>query len=408
MDIAIVGGGAAGFFAAISVKENYPNARVAIFEKTSQVLAKVKVSGGGRCNVTNACSSIADLCKAYPRGSRLLKKLFHEFNTIHARQWFEMRGVQLVVQPDDCIFPRTQSSQTIIDCFLQQVDRLGISIITNAAVSKICPQADQLELIFKSDRIAPQRFDKVIVTTGGSPQRSGLHWLEELGHKIEPPVPSLFSFSIPNNPVTQLMGIVVETAVVSLPKTKLTASGALLITHWGMSGPAILKLSSFAARTVSDANYEFPIQINWIGESNNDLVQQQLNNCIEQHANKQIGNKSPFELSSRLWHFLLEKSEIDNTKRWGDVGKKACNKLINSLTNDSYRVKGRTAFREEFVTCGGVSLDNIDSHSMQSTVCPNLYFAGEVLDIDAITGGFNFQAAWTTAFIAAQLRSIKQ
>lgn len=404
MNIAIIGGGAAGFFAAIAAKTNYPNHRVVIFEKSKKLLSKVKISGGGRCNVTNGCTSIKELVKAYPRGEKALKKAFRVFSTQDTMQWFESRKVPLVIQEDNCVFPVSQDSQSIIDCFLKEVQQRKIEIIVGQGVQSISPQENgQLELAFIRDVAPNERFDKVIVTTGGSPKRSGLNWLETLGHKIEHPVPSLFTFNMPQESVTELMGIVVEKTLVNIQGTKLKADGPLLITHWGMSGPAILKLSAFGARILAERDYTFTVQVNWVNETNHTAVGAVLEQIIDAHPNKILANFRPYLLPERLWHYLLEKNQLPLRKKWGELGKKGFNKLIRTLTNDEYAVKGKTTFKEEFVTCGGVSLASIDTTTMQSKVCPNLYFAGEVLDIDGITGGYNFQAAWTTAFIAGKL-----
>jgi hypothetical protein len=402
MKIAIIGGGAAGFFSAISVKENFPSSEVTIFEKAHKLLSKVEISGGGRCNVTNSCETIDELCSAYPRGGRSLKKTFYIFNNQDTIDWFESRGVPLMIQDDERVFPQSQSSQTIIDCFLGETRRLGIEIELGSEIKKI-EQIDNFWSISINKETEPRVFDKVIVAIGGSPQISGLNWLEALGHKIENPVPSLFTFKMPNESITQLPGICVEITIVSIQGTKLKAEGPLLITHFGMSGPAILKLSSFGARVLSELNYKFKIQVNWANESNNDLVMEQLSSIAEEHSGKLLSNYRPYALPTRLWLYLLEKCEFAETKLWAELGKKGLNKLTNILTNDEYAVNGRTTFKEEFVTCGGVSLKSIDMNTMQSKVCKNLYFAGEVLDIDGITGGYNFQAAWTTGFIAGKL-----
>lgn len=404
MDVAIVGGGASGFFAAINVKENYPQARVVIFEKSQKLLAKVKVSGGGRCNVTNGCESIKELVAAYPRGGKSLKKAFGIFNNNNAMHWFKSRGVPLVIQDDQCVFPRSQDSQSIIDCFLSQAQRLKIDIEVGHAIKAIRPEGNGLKLNFVSEDQAPRVFDKVIVTTGGSPQRKGLLWLEKLNHKIVDPVPSLFTFSMPDEAITKLKGIVVDQAQVGIQGTKLKSDGPLLITHWGMSGPAILKLSSFGARLLSEKGYAFNIQVNWVNEQNNDHILEALGALVKAHANKLVANIRPYYLPERLWRFLLSKSGLAIDKKWGELGKKGLNSLVRILSNDVYAVQGRTTFREEFVTCGGVSLTSVNMKTMESKVCPNLYFAGEILDIDAITGGYNFQAAWTTAFLAAKLQ----
>lgn len=403
MEIAIVGGGASGFFSAITAKENFPDARVIIFEKSKKLLGKVKISGGGRCNVTNACKSIVELSEAYPRGGKALKKAFHIFNNKHAMQWFESRNVPLVIQDDNRVFPASQNSQTIIDCFFTQTKKLGIEIILGRGIKTIKQIGDKLELSFIDGEISSRTFDKVIVATGGSPERGKLEWLEKLHHKIEHPVPSLFTFNIPNDPVTKLMGIVVEKTMVSIQATKFKAEGSLLITHWGMSGPAILKLSALGARLLYEKGYKFNIQVNWANENNQALIMDELNEIVKKSASKTLSNIRPFFLPDRLWRYLLEKSDLSEKKKWGELGKKGANKLVNVLTNDVYFVKSKTSFKEEFVTCGGVSLESIDLTTMQSKVCKNLYFTGEVLDIDGITGGFNFQAAWTTAFIAGKL-----
>jgi predicted Rossmann fold flavoprotein len=403
MKVAIIGGGAAGFFAALAAKENHPTATVTIFEKSSKLLAKVKVSGGGRCNVTNGCTAIAELIKAYPRGTRQMKKAFRVFSTQDTMNWFEQRGVPLVIQEDNCVFPQSQSSQSIIDCFFKEARRLGVDIKTGYGVKTLKQQEEQWLLSFLKEDQAPELFDKVIVATGGSPKRSGLAWLEDLGHKIEEPVPSLFTFNMPNEAVRELMGVVVEPALANIQGTKLKADGPLLITHWGMSGPAILKLSAHGARILSEKDYRFNVQINWTASRNDDTVREDLQSIARSHPKKNAVNLPPYDLPKRLWRFLLIKAQLAEDKVWGEIGKNGINKLVSLLTNDVYAVQGKTTFKEEFVTCGGVSLQDVDFNTLQSRVCKNLYFAGEVLDIDGITGGYNFQSAWTTAFIAGKL-----
>lgn len=403
MKVAVIGGGAAGFFAAIHAKINHPKAKVTIFEKSKKLLAKVKISGGGRCNVTNGCTEVKVLAKAYPRGGKQLKRAFRTFSTPDTMEWFESRGVRLVIQEDNCVFPVSQSSQTIIDCLMIEARTLGITIEVGKGVKSIQPIGENLELGF-GDKHPTILMNKVIVATGGSPKKSGLIWLAELHHKIADPVPSLFTFNMPSESVKALMGIVVEKTLVSIQGTKLKADGPLLITHWGMSGPAILKLSAFGARLLNDMDYTFKVQVNWVNEVNNALVLNELKSIVAEHTHKILANYRPYLLPERLWHFLLTKSDLSFKKRWGELGKKGLNKLTSILTNDVYQVKGKTTFKEEFVTCGGVSLESIDFSTMQSKVCPNLYFAGEVMDIDGITGGYNFQSAWTTGFIAGQLR----
>lgn len=402
MRIAIIGGGAAGFFAAIAAKENYPEAKVVILEKSTKLLSKVKISGGGRCNVTNGCDSIKELSSAYPRGENQLKKAFGIFSNKDTMEWFSNRNVPLVIQEDDCVFPESQDSQSIIDCFLLEARRLDIKIKMERGVRRITSD-DQLISLHFADNTA-ETYEKVIVTTGGSPKKSGLEWLENLGHKIVDPVPSLFTFNMPNEKIRDLMGIVVEDATVSIQGTKLKSEGPLLITHWGMSGPAILKLSAFGARILHEMSYEFNVQVNWVSIQNVEHVTEELRGIIKDHPNKLLTNYRPYKLPLRLWAFLLEKCAISDQMTWGQIGKKGLNKISNILTNDVYQANGKTTFKEEFVTCGGISLDSIDFKTMQSKAVPNLYFAGELLNIDGITGGYNFQAAWTTAFIAAKLK----
>jgi predicted Rossmann fold flavoprotein len=401
MKVAIIGGGAAGMFSAIHVKYNFPDAVVYVFEKSKHVLSKVKISGGGRCNVTNGAESIRELIKAYPRGSKQLKKVFSRFDNHDMIEWLESRGVKTVIQEDRCVFPMAQDSQVIIDCFLSEAKQSGVIIKTNSKVDSITEVEDKLNLNFENGD--DQIFDKVIVTTGGSPIRKGLDWMEKLGHQIEDPVPSLFTFNMPQEKIRELMGVVVENAVTKIQGTKFLAEGPLLITHWGMSGPAILILSSWGARYLSEQKYDFKVQVNWVNEANQDKVKVELSDIIKTHSQKMISNFRPYKLPERLWLYLIEKSGIEEIKKWGDLSKKNINKITDLLTNDLYSVHGKTTFRDEFVTCGGVSLAEVDFNKMQSRKVKNLYFAGEVLDVDAITGGYNFQAAWSMAFVAAQL-----
>ena len=403
MRVAVIGGGAAGFFAAIHAKENHPDAHVTIFEKTKKVLSKVRISGGGRCNVTNACHSVPELVKAYPRGGKKLKRAFETFNTLHTRAWFESRGVPLVTESDQRIFPASNSSQSIIDCLLQETRKRNIPIAFQKSVSSIHSQGDDLILTLRQSSQDALRFNKVIVATGGSPTRKGLAWLEALGHKIEEPVPSLFTFNMPDDPITELMGVTIQDTRVHIQGTKLRSDGPLLITHWGMSGPAILKLSSYGARRLHETGYAFNAQVSWAADIQHARVYDRLQQIAHDHSGKKLASFRPYELPRQLWLFLLDKASISPEKRWNETGKKTLNKLSTLLTNDIYHVKGKTTFKEEFVTCGGISLQSVDMNTMQSKVCKNLYFAGEILDIDAVTGGYNFQAAWTTGYIAGRL-----
>lgn len=400
MIVAIIGGGAAGFFAALSCRAHYPDAEITLYEKSNKLLAKVKVSGGGRCNVTHACFNNSQLVKFYPRGEKQLKKAFGQFNTNDTVQWFDKRGVKLKAEEDNRMFPVSDDSQTIIDCFIREARVSNINILLQHQVEAIICKNDSF-LLTINNRI--HTADKVIVTTGGSPKPEGFQWLNKLGHNIEPPVPSLFTFNMPNEEIKKLMGLSVPHATVRVQGTKLKEEGPLLVTHWGMSGPAILKLSAFGARVLNQLNYDFKIQVNWPGNGTEKDIQDELDRLAVNNTKKRILNLNPFALPARLWKFLVEKIGLREDITWGELGKKGQNKLINILLNDVYEVIGKTTFKEEFVTCGGVSLQDVDINTMQSRKCSGLYFAGEVLDIDGVTGGFNFQAAWTTGFIAGKL-----
>ena len=382
MKTAIVGGGAAGFFLAINLKEMCPQMDVTILESSKRVLAKVEISGGGRCNCTNSFEDINDLQSVYPRGHRLLKRLFKQFDYRDAYQWFEHRGVKLTTQEDHCVFPQSQDSHTIINLFLSEARRLGINVKTGCKVSSLDELAD---------------YDFVAVTMGGKPQIDGLRWLNQ---PLESPVPSLFTFNINDTLLRQLMGTVVD-ATAMIPGTKMRASGPLLVTHWGMSGPCILRLSSYAARWLSEHDYKQPLAINWTNRKENE-VQEQLAALRQQHAQKQLTTIRPFDLPQRLWTYLTDKALDGRAKApWGSLNQKEINRLTNTLINDTYQIAGRAPFKDEFVTCGGVSLAAVNPSTLESRTQPHLYFAGEVLDIDGVTGGFNFQAAWTTAYAVA-------
>ena len=399
MRIAIIGGGAAGFFAAIRAKETRPDSDVVIYEKGSSPLAKVAVTGGGRCNLTNSFAAIKDLKQAYPRGDKLMKRLFKTFDYHDAYEWFESRGVELVTQDDECVFPRSQSSQSIIDCLTENARRLGVTIITHHALGQIVPRENSLHLIFNNGQ-KEEDADRVIITTGGHPREDAFGYLKDLGHEITPPVPSLFTFNISDKPLRALMGTVVEHAITAIAGTKMISEGALLITHWGMSGPAILRLSSYGAQWMAERNYRFQIAVNWVGETNASIISEALTETVIRNGGKQMGNMKCFDLPSRLWLHLLKRADIPTEKRWGELGKKGLNKLVETLTNDGYGVEGKSSWRDEFVTCGGVSLASIQPNTLESKHVKGLYFAGEVCDVDAITGGFNLQAAWTMGYVA--------
>ena len=406
MHIAIIGGGAAGFFSAITAKESNPSARVIIIEKSERVLQKVGISGGGRCNLTNGCDSISELCSAYSRGGKALKRVFHQFSNKDTIKWFESRGVPLIVENDLRVFPKSGNAMSIVECLIKEAGRLGIEVKLGMPARQIEKTGEQFLIRFGDENQSERIFDKIVITTGGSPNKQGLEWLEKLGHKIESPVPSLFSFNMPGEAITELMGVAVENAMVRVTGTKLSSEGPVLITHWGMSGPAILKLSSFGARIFHFMNYLFSVQMNWVGENNQEMVFNELLSIAQLHPKKTLANYKPFNLPGRLWLFILEKSETDENRNWGDIGKKGLNKLVNTLTNDIYEVKGQTGFKDEFVTCGGVSLESVDMTTLESRACKGLFFAGEILDIDAITGGFNLQAAWSTGYVAGKNVSV--
>lgn len=414
LQIAIIGGGAAGFFAAISAKRKQPHADITIFEKKTKVLAKVEITGGGRCNLTNSFDEISDLKQAYPRGHKLMKRLFKRFNHQHAFEWFEANGVPLVTQDDQCVFPQSQDSHSIIDCLIDTAKGLGVKIQTNHCLTEIKEEEDSTLLLnFKvhkttnkgatpSTETRQMVFDRVAITIGGHSRIENFKHLADLGHEIETPIPTLFTFNIADKDFKDLMGTVVEPVFTSIPGTKFKAEGPLLITHWGMSGPAVLKLSSHSARYLHENNYQVKIAVNWVHESNRSIVDENIRGIISCNPQKQLASIRPYNLPSRLWLYMIQKMGYSAEKKWAEMGKKGCNLLIETLTNDLYQINGKGTFKEEFVTCGGVSLTGIDLHTLESKVCPHLFFAGEVLDIDAITGGFNLQAAWTTGYVVGQ------
>jgi predicted Rossmann fold flavoprotein len=404
--VVVIGGGAAGYFAAINCALANKNSEVILFEKSSKVLQKVKVSGGGRCNVTHACFDLKQLSLSYPRGERQLKSAFARFSPKDTIEWFESRKVKLKTEPDGRMFPVSDDSQTVIDCLEKEAKKGKVSIILEKGVKKILTNFHGgFELLLDSGEKVS--CSKIIVASGGSPKEDGLQWLKDLGHRIEAPVPSLFTFNIPNNPIVELQGIAVQSARVRILNTKLECSGPVLITHWGLSGPAILKTSSMGARILAEKNYEFEVQISWLDNKKEDSVRQELFNLKAANPSKQVGKLFPFILPKRLISFLLDKAGVKEDANWGEVSKEMLNLVIQGLLYDTYQVKGKTTFKEEFVTCGGLNLDDIDFKSMESKRVKGLHFAGEVLDIDGITGGFNFQAAWTTGFIAGRAASVE-
>ena len=398
-EIAIIGGGAAGFFAAVTCAAKYPEHCVTIYEKSNKLLSKVRVSGGGRCNVTHACFDIQQLIKNYPRGGKQLINAFARFSTVDTVQWFEDRGVELKTESDGRMFPVTNNSETIVNCLMDEAEANRVRIIMNAELVKLTKNAEEkFQLTFRNGNNVIA--DKILIAAGGHPKQESLKWLIPLGHELIPPVPSLFTLNMPKDPIADLMGISVPNAGLQIENTKYTSSGPLLITHWGMSGPAVLKLSSIAARVLSDSNYDFNLFVRWIENYNQDQLQKFLIDKKSEFGSKHICNFSPFDLPKRLWMFLLWKTAIPETMRWADLSKELIKKLSLVLIKDVYHVRGKTTFKEEFVTCGGISLNDVDFRTMESKRCSGIFFAGEVLDIDALTGGFNFQSAWTTGFIA--------
>ena len=394
-DIIIVGGGAAGFFTAINIVEKNPKLKVAILERGNEVLSKVRVSGGGRCNVTHACFEPNELVKFYPRGEKELRGPFHQFCSGDTVEWFSNHGVELKIEDDGRMFPVSNSSQTIIDCFLEATQKLGITVLTGQSVQSIFKKDNFWKIETQTENYITE---KLILATGSNPKMWEM--LQTFGHAIVNPVPSLFTFNIKDARIKELPGV---SAVVSVKvkDTKLTSTGPLLITHWGMSGPAILKLSAWGARILFEKNYQFTIFVNWLNDVDADDAEKILKNLKQEHAKKAVSKKSPFDFPNRLWESLVMASNIQEETKWADLSKIQLQNLANQLTNSSFQVNGKSTFKEEFVTAGGIDLKEINFKTMESKLHENLYFAGEIVNIDAITGGFNFQNAWTSGFIAA-------
>jgi predicted Rossmann fold flavoprotein len=409
MRIAIIGAGAAGCFAAANIPYRV-GLEVAVFEKTGKALQKVKASGGGRCNVTHDCFDVPELLACYPRGKQLLRKTLYEFGPRQTIDWFEQRGVQLKSEPDGRIFPISDSSQTIIDCIWNEMMNNKAQVFYHKQVTKIAQQIAQPGMNHYSVHFSDATIyeaDAVLVATGGFPKAEQYKWIGALGHTIQPPVPSLFTFNMPKHPVTELMGISVPDAILKIAGTKIVQHGPLLITHWGMSGPAVLKTSAIAARELADCNYQFQVVINWLGDFTDVDMKETLLQLRRDQGKNFLQNKNPFNLPKRLWEYQLKQCGIENDIRWGDLPAAAQNKLVAHLLRDIYEVKGKTTFKEEFVTCGGVTLSEIDPQTLESRIAPGIYFAGEILDADGITGGYNFQHAWSSGWIAAKSQKLK-
>lgn len=393
--IGVIGGGAAGFFAAIHAAES--GNKVTIFEKSTKLLSKVKVSGGGRCNVTNECREVSKLVKFYPRGERFLRKVFSRFSVSDTIAWFEGRGVPLKTEPDGRIFPVSDSSQSIIDALEREAHRLGVVIKTKTGIQKIRPDRGGFLLASPSGE---EYVDRVIITIGGHAKAAPYDLIKSLGHRIEDPIPSLFTFNTPGDPVRSLMGISMPKVHIRLEGTKLAYVGPLLITHWGVSGPAVLKLSAYGAKWLHDQTYKAKAHIRWDAAFEEDLLRTDLQGYRENHPKRKVGAHPMFQIPTRLWVFLIQKSEIDPEQLWFQISNKQINKLLENLFRFTIEIDGKTTFKEEFVTAGGVSLEEISPNTMQSNLVQGVFFAGEVIDIDGITGGFNFQAAWSTGFVA--------
>lgn len=394
-DVIIIGGGAAGFFTAINCAEKKAELKIAILERGKEVLTKVKISGGGRCNVTNATFEPNELVKFYPRGEKELRSAFHRFHCGDTMQWFQKQGVALKTEEDGRVFPVSNSSQTIIDCFQRLTKKHHIQVYTTQSVQALSVENNLWKITTQSQIYFASN---VVFATGSNPKMWQL--ISQLGHTIVPPVPSLFTFNINNEKFTQLMGISAFTSL-KIKGSKLNSSGNVLITHWGLSGPAVLKLSAFGARELFEKEYKFTLQINWANVALDEIITQ-LKIIKTEHTKKAVISKSFFGLSSRLWHYLVEVSGINEQQKWADISNKNLQHLAQLLYNSEFEVNGKSTFKEEFVTAGGIALKEIDFKTMQSKLHPNLYFAGEVLNIDAITGGFNFQNAWTGGFIVAE------
>lgn len=433
--VAVIGGGAAGCFAAVNMKEMNPDLDVTVYEAGPELLVKVAVTGGGRCNLTNSFAEVRSIESVYPRGFRLMKRLLREFSNTDVCDWFEGRGVRLVTQSDQCVFPKSQQSSEIIETLVSGMKAAGVNVTVSHRLTSVLDtdgdQPGRYKLSFDTGRGTEKHqteiyADIVLITTGGSPKKSGLSMLDGLGLEIIDPVPSLFSFNIGapealaeirrgrgvqvaltgtrkrDGELSALMGIVTENVVTGLAGTKFRAEGPLLITDWGMSGPAVLKLSSYAAKYLAEQNYSAELMVNWAGKIALPELESVLSRISSSASRKMSANVGPDFLNNRLWTYLLHRAGIPADRRWAEIGSKGLNRIISTLTSDIYPVVGRNKFKGEFVTCGGVSLADIDPKTLESRQHPGLYFAGEVTDVDAVTGGFNLQAAWTMGWVAAR------
>lgn len=399
--MAVIGGGAAGFFAGVNAARLHPRLDITIFEKSREVMSKVRISGGGRCNVTHHCFDPEVMAKAYPRGSRELRWAFEQFQAKDTVTWFEERGIELKTESDGRMFPVTDDSATIINCLKHEANKFGMSVRKRTRVEAITStENEKFELSIRGEE--PEIYDTVVIATGGSNRRSTYEWLEELGHSIIEPVPSLFTFNFKDTVFEDLAGISVEHCSVAIKDTSYHHTGPILITHWGLSGPAVLKTSAWAARHLYNEDYQFAIQVNWLHPQKNHEVRKTLKKLRENNARKTARKQATFDIPNRLWERFLELANITADKRWAELSNQDIHELAQQLTNATYEIRGKTTYKEEFVTSGGIPLSEVNMGTMESKKCSNLYFAGEVLNIDGITGGYNFQSAWTTGWIAAQ------
>lgn len=398
LTLVVIGGGAAGFFGAITCAQHHPQHRILLLEKTRQVLAKVRISGGGRCNVTHACFDPALLVKNYPRGNKELRGPFSRFQPRDTIQWFESRGVSLKTEEDGRMFPITDQSETIINCLLNEAKQVGVELLLEHGLQEIKKDSKGFSLELTNGQEI--QCDRLLIATGSTPKVYSL--IEKLGHTIVPLVPSLFTFNIPDSPFLDLSGISVSPALVQLPQWGFEQQGPLLFTHWGISGPAVLKLSAWGARELHSVDYQTQVKINWLPLLAEEELRQSLQESKQQFAARQIGTEALFSLPKQLWKRLIHLAKIPEDLRWSNLSQKQAKDLIEQLQSTTLKIQGKTTYKQEFVTCGGVALEEVNFKTMESKRCPGLYFAGEVLNIDGITGGFNFQNAWTTGWIAGQ------
>jgi hypothetical protein len=397
--VVVIGGGAAGFFGAIACAANHSHTKVTLLEAGRIPLTKVRISGGGRCNVTHHCFDPAQLIRAYPRGGKELRGAFTRFQPKDTVSWFESRGVRLKTEADGRMFPATDNSETIVNCLLETARQAGVKLRNNTIVTSVRKDSEkEFAIALKTGEIF--KCDRLLMATGSNPL--GYRFAKDLGHTIEPLVPSLFTFNINDPRLQDLAGVSVENACIRLfdGKKYLEQTGPLLITHWGMSGPAVLKLSAWGAKILYEHNYQMPLIVNWVTQYNSETLRQYLLQFKSSNVKKKIYSSSPLSLPKRLWQQIVTFVGIDSEKTWSELSKKALERLVQELTQAQYKIQGKGVFKEEFVTCGGVNLKEVDFKTMESKICPKLYFAGEVLNIDGITGGFNFQSAWTTAWLA--------